>query len=206
MSDDPEATLAYGIYLGATEGGYRVGPAGEYGGLSEEFENAHRPEYVDDPEDDGQFHLQEYLEAKILEAAGVSDPEPEMWLRRPARGDWSDKGETSPAWEEWRSRKKAALAELDVEVDRSGSWEFPGYVLLIGSTKLTVEWSNCIQLDLATRRAWTIDPDHPDDSREVHLERGSEGWDHKLARVLDLAELPPHEGVRPGWLIYPFYG
>lgn len=161
MGADPEARLAYGYNLGTAEDP-AVAERGEYGGFTPIWLNT-------DNEDNEGAGFVELAEARLLASVGFTET------------DWQADG--------YYNRKKAAEAALGVEIQWSGTYEYPGYVLAITASNRSVEWSDVMVLDLNGMS----DPANLAD------------WDAKLAAAVAALGLTPKQD-RPRWLVFPFYG
>jgi hypothetical protein len=86
-------------------------------------------------------------------------------------------------------RKEAAEQRVGVRLDRSGTWDYTGHLLVAINSRQAVEWSDSMKLDLTYMTG------------EGRLAK----WDAKLAAALSVLGLTPTQ-ERPQWLVYPFYG
>lgn len=178
MGSSMTATFAYGLNLG-TEEAPLVGPKDpEYGGLSDEWLDAHGMN-----DDDPEREWPDVLEGAILTASGFAEPEPQLadvMERREMGGN---------ARSEWYDRKRQALAEFGVELKWTGGTSSSGLVLAIEETVNEVEWTEVFRVDpreLLTREA----------AGQVAA------WGQKLNKILEAAGLTPDEDNAPGWLVW----
>jgi hypothetical protein len=161
MGMSAEATLAYGYDLGTLED-FKAAERDEYG--------APNLPWFNDDEDTGEDEETDFgtaVENLLYTSAGFT----EKW----SRGN-----------DGYFDRKKAAEERIGVDLDHSGSHEYPGFILFARGSKRSVEWSDTMALDLDVLAA-TFD------------------WDTKLASALTALGITPSQDG-PKWLVFPSYG
>jgi hypothetical protein len=97
--------------------------------------------------------------------------------------------ETDFRAEGYFKREEAAKQRIGVRLDQSGTWDYPGHILVAINSRQAVEWADTLTLDL-----------------EFMLGAGRLAkWDGQLDAALSQLGLQPTQD-RPRWLVYPFYG
>lgn len=161
MGMTARAKLVYGYDLGTLED-FKAAERSEYGSPELPWFNE------DETDEDGEeADFGTAVENLLYAAAGFT----EKWSR-------DNDG--------YFDRKKAAEERIGVDLDHSGSHEYPGFILYARGSKRSVEWSDTMALDLDVLAA-TYD------------------WDTKLAAALTALGITPTQD-RPKWLVFPSYG
>lgn len=154
MGTSTDAILAYGIHLGSEDDGWTVE------GI---------PENADD--------ITEYVNSKLLIAAGFTEPQPQDDLSE----DWRAR-----VYRPWRERREAILKEWCVHVVSHCSVEFPMYVLAV--------------FHVRAARGHPVDVE----VNEWNLRRMRDGWDIKLADALKALDWTTDQ--RPRWILCSGWG
>jgi hypothetical protein len=160
MGMTARACLAYGYDLGTGED-FKADQRGEYDGPD-------LPWYDEDEQDDdeGERGFVEQLFNHLYSLI----PNP-----APAEYDFQ--------------RQQVAERHYGVQVEHSGSHDYPGWLLVIKGSERNVEWSDVMTLNVT----------------EMECRPDEEGWDEKLTAALNALGITPTQPTA-AWLVYPTYG
>lgn len=172
MGMSADAHLAYGYDLGTGED-FKAAERGEYGYPKLSWFGTHDED--DETEGDG---FGECVERILLASTGFVE------IPWDVRKDYND-----DARKAYYAAKAEAEKSHGVELAFSGSYDYPGWVLIAKDSERSVEWSEVMAVDLDELT-----------NRPAH-----EGWDTKLADALTALGITPTQDG-PKWLVFPSYG